>query len=245
MRFAKVWVVARKDLAVFRQKKSILYTVAAAPLLIGIGLPMVLRFAGARSGGIPPVALPPLLDSFAFFFVIWVVTLPAAIASYSLVGEKVERSLEPLLATPTTTGEILMGKSVAAFFPPIVSVYLGQIVFMVLSDAFTVGSLGYLYYPNWTMAVVLFAVTPLACLLGVESSVFISSRVADLRVAQQLSGLLVLPFAALYVAGEIGAVPLHATNLLVIAGALAIIDVLLFFVTRSVFRREEILTRWK
>jgi ABC-2 type transport system permease protein len=64
-------------------------------------------------------------QSFSFWFVMGASLLPTGIASYSLVGEKVQKSLEPLLATPTTDEEILAGKAVAAFIPVIISNYIG------------------------------------------------------------------------------------------------------------------------
>jgi hypothetical protein len=66
-----------------------------------------------------------------------------------------------------------------------------------------------------------------------------------LRAANQFGGLLVIPFAALYVLGEINFVPLTANNLLIISAVLLVVDVILFSVSRSTFRREEILTKWK
>jgi ABC-2 type transport system permease protein len=54
--------------------------------------------------------LPEVINAFLFFFIIGAVSLPVGIAAYSVVGEKVEKSLEPLLTTPLTDGEILMGK---------------------------------------------------------------------------------------------------------------------------------------
>jgi ABC-2 type transport system permease protein len=116
---------------------------------------------------------------------------------------------------------------------------------MVLIDRLTFSELGYLYFPNWNMAVVLLAVTPLACILSVEVNIIVSARANDVRTAQQFGGIIVLPFAGLYVAGEIGLISLETNNLLVISAVLFLIDVLLFFVSRSTFRREEILTKWK
>mgnify|MGYP001137926321 CR=1 FL=1 len=58
-------------------------------------------------------------------------------------------------------------------------------------------------------------------------------------------GIMFLPFGAIYVAGEIGIVSLETNNLLIISGVLLLVDALLFFVSRSTFRREEILTKWK
>jgi ABC-2 type transport system permease protein len=245
MKLSKAWIVASKDLSVFRTRKSVVYSTVLFPLFVSIGLPLVVRFAGSKSGGIPVAMLPRLLNSFAFFFIIGAAVLPTAIASYSLVGEKVEKSLEPLLATPTSDGEILLGKSLAAFLPPIVSIYVGASIFMVLIDRSTYTSLGYLYFPNWSMGVILLLVAPLTAIFSVEFSVIMSARMNDVRTTQQLGGLMALPFGAVYVSGEIGLVSLDTTNLLFISVGLLAIDVILFYVSTLVFRREEILTRWK
>jgi ABC-2 type transport system permease protein len=109
----------------------------------------------------------------------------------------------------------------------------------------TSSQLGYLYFPNWTMGVILLVVIPLACLLSVEMNVIISTRVNDVRTAQQLGGILVLPFGAIFVAGEIRIKSVDTNNLLIISAILLLVDILLFFVSKSTFRREEILTKWK
>lgn len=245
MDLGNAWTVATKDFAVFRGKKSVIYSIILFPLLVSILLPLVIQFAGAQSGGIPAAALPALLNAFAFFFIIGAATLPTGIASYSLIGEKVEKSLEPLLATPTTDGEILLGKSLAAFIPPIVAIYAGATIFMALTDQLTYMKLGYLYFPNWSIGVILLLVAPLAAILCVELNVIISARVNDVRAAQQFGGLVALPFAGIYVSGEIGLISLNTSNLLIISAVLLFVDVILFFVSKATFRREEILTKWK
>ena len=82
--------------------------------------------------------------------------------------------------------------------------------------------------------------------MSVQVNVIVSSRVADVRTGQQLGALAVIPFMGVYLAGELNLINLgEASNLLIIAAALLVVDVLLFFVSRATFRREEILTRWK
>jgi ABC-2 type transport system permease protein len=245
MDLQNVWTVATKDFAIFTKKKSIMYSVILFPLLVSIGLPLVVHFAGLKSGGIPTAYLLSLLNAFSFFFIIGAASLPIGIASYSLVGEKVEKSLEPLLATPVTDSEILLGKSLAAFLPPLAATYAGSAIFMALIDKLTYSQLGYLYFPNWNIAVVLLAVAPLACMLSVEVNVIISTRANDVRTAQQLGAIMLLPFAGIYVAGEIQLISLEASNLLIISAVILLVNVVLLRFSRSVFRREEILTKWK
>jgi ABC-2 type transport system permease protein len=189
--------------------------------------------------------LIPLFNSFNFWFMILASAVPAGMASYSIVGEKVEKSLEPLLSTPATDDEILLGKSLASFLPSIGATYLGATVFMVLIDAITHQQLGYFLYPNGDAAVFLLLAVPLACIFSVEMNVIVSARVSDVRAANQFGTLSVIPFAVLYVLGEINVVPLTADSLLIISAFLLPVDVLLFFVSRSTFRRDQILTEWK
>jgi ABC-2 type transport system permease protein len=239
-----VWTVATKDFSLLRTKKSIVYTLVAFPLGMALGLPAVVWLVEMRQA-ISFVTLFPLFNAFNFFFIIVASVLPAGMASYSIVCEKVEKSLEPLLATPATDGEILLGKSLASFLPSIGATYFGAAIFMVLIDVITHQQLGYLFYPNWNAGVFILLATPLACLFSVELNVIISARVSDVRTANQFGALLVIPFGALYVLGEINVVQLTANNLLIISAVLLLVDALLFFASRSTFRREEILTRWK
>ncbi len=240
-----VWTVASKDLSIFFTKKSILYSTILFPVVAAIGLPLVIEFAGQAVGGIPAAALPGVINAFLFFFIIGAVSLPVGIAAYSIVGEKVEKSLEPLLATPLTDSEILLGKSIAAFLPPLLATYIGAAIFAAFVDALTQAKLGYLYFPNAELAVLLLAMVPLVCILSVEVIILVSSRANDVRAAQQFGGVLVFPFVALYIAGEIGVLTLDTTNLLFLSAAILAIDVLLFYLSWGTFQREDILTKWK
>jgi|HubBroStandDraft_1064217.scaffolds.fasta_scaffold00613_23 ABC-2 type transport system permease protein len=246
MRLSQAWIIARHDMGVFRRKRGILYGLIALPLGVGIGFPLLIGYI-VHSGGTGRLEsyLPDLVNAFSFWWVIGAAMLPTAIASYGIVGEKIERSLEPLLSTPTTDGEILLGKVLAAFIPTMLAVWAGSTLYQVIVDLETSGPLGYLLFPSWGMAVILFLLAPLACLYGIEFSVIASSRATDARSAQQYGTLVFVPLIFLYVAGEIGFVPLNTTNLLLISVVLGVLVLALFYASERLFRREEILTRWK
>lgn len=247
MRISQAWIVATKDFATFRKKRNIIYTIFILPSMISILLPGVLWYIQNRGKApVPAAELVVLMPAFAFFYLIIAGVTPTTIASYSLVGEKVEKSLEPLLATPTTDSEVLLGKGIAAIIPPLAAVLAGSAVYMGLADAVTAGALGYYYFPNWNTALVLFLMVPLAIVMSVEWNVLVSSRVSDVRIAQQLGALAILPYAGVYVAGEINLVPLGDTNtLLAITAVIAFAVLVLLYVVRATFQREAILTRWK
>jgi ABC-2 type transport system permease protein len=212
--------------------------IVALPLGLAVGFSQIVAF-----GHFPADQLPRALNAFLFFFMIYTGALPATIASYSLVGEKIERSLEPMLATPTTDAEILLGKGLAALVPPLVAMWAGMVTLMAYCDALTHGTLGFLYFPNWTAALTVFGVAPLIAILAVEFSVLWSSRISEVRTAQQLSALVSLPGIGLYIAILDGALTLDPASLGVLCGIFAAADVALALVARATFRREEILTR--
>lgn len=245
MNLTDIRTIAAKDLWVALHRRATVITLLLFPLLAALGLNAVLRFSGQRSGGIPAGRLPSLLDAFLFFFVIGAATLPTGIAAYSLVGEKVERSLEPLLATPARDTDILLAKSLAALLPPITASWLGAVLFMVLADAQTHTKLGHAYFPNTSATLVVLLVMPLAAALAVMINVLVSSRTVDVRTAQQIGALPALPFAALYVLSEVGAITLTTTATLLVCAGLAVLVVAMFFAGRAIFNREEILTRWR
>jgi ABC-2 type transport system permease protein len=239
------WSVASKDLDTFKVKKGILYTTIAFPLGIGLGFPAIVAVISQFSGSSINASITPFLNAFSFWLVIGAAALPGAIASYSIAGEKVQKSLEPLLATPMKDSEILLGKSIAAFVPSMASVYAGSVVFMVLMDVLTGPGLGYLYYPNWSIGVTLLILAPLATILTIQLTVIVSARVNDVRTVQQFTGVVFFPFIVIYVMTEIGVIALNTTNLLLMAGVFLAADLVLFYVSTATFKREEILTKWK
>jgi ABC-type Na+ efflux pump permease subunit len=246
MRLSKAWLVASRDFKIFRHQKNILYSIIVFPIIISVLFPAILEFTGQRNAGLLTTAnLPNLLNSFSFFIVIGAAYIPLGIASYSIVGEKIEKSLEPLLATPLTDGEILLGKAIAALLPTLAAMYAGASVFMVGVDAVTFGKLGYNYFPNWTFAVLLLILVPIAVVMSVLYSVIISSRVNDVRSANGSGIFIFLPFLAIYLASEIRIISLDMNGILIIAGILFAIDIALYFVSTAAFQREEILTKWK
>ena len=122
MRLWKSWIVTQKDLAVIRKNKYVFYSLIAMPAILGVILPVTFVFTlnaevNVLSHSQFLATARELINISATYLILIAAILPSIIASYSFVGEKVEKSLEPLLATPTTDGELLLGKSLAAFIP--------------------------------------------------------------------------------------------------------------------------------
>jgi ABC-2 type transport system permease protein len=237
------WKIALKELKVISRKKSIIAYTFGLPLLIAIAFS--LEFNNLTANGIPGT-LSLGAESVIYIFVVITTVLPSTIAAYSIVGEKVEKTLEPLLATPTTDGEILLGKGIAAFIPPILSSWMGASIFMAATDYILVNAgLGYYYFPNWNAGVMLLLLAPLGGVLSIEVAVIVSSRVTDVRGANQIAGLMFIPFVLVFAAGVQGLFSFSIANLLIFSAVVLVIDSILYFLSKATFRREEILTKWK
>lgn len=186
-----------------------------------------------------------VLDSFLLFFVIIPAALPALLASYSFVGEKLNKSLEPLLATPTTNGELLMGKSLSIFLPTMGATWLSAVLFIVIVNTLLEPVLGFAPLPTgpWIIAIALIA--PLFCTLSITANVIISSRVSDVRASQQLGALVVLPALFLFMLPLFGVFVLGVVAILLFAGGLAAVNLFMAFLALKLFQREKILVAWK
>lgn len=253
MRLWKSLIVTKKDLSVFRKNKYVLYSLIAMPIILGVVLPIIFIFAlnaeitsGALSHEQALAAAGQIVDLATMYFVLIPAILPSIIASYSFVGEKIEKSLEPLLATPTTDGELLLGKSLASFIPCMVVTYVGAAISAIIIDVWSVttNQIGTILIPNQYWLLVIGVIAPLACIMSVEANIIVSSKVNDIRAAQQLGGLIVLPLIFLVIFASTSA-QLSTIIALVVIVALAVADIGLFYLSKATFQREEILTKWK
>jgi len=186
-----------------------------------------------------------LINEFMILYMIMPVMIPITIAAYSIVGEKNTRSLEPLLATPITTAELLIGKGLASVIPAIIATFGGFLLFAICLPLVGVSPQvqGYVFGPIWLIAI--FVIGPLMAVLAVNFAIFISSRVNDPRVAEQASALLLLPILVLLF-GQIGGfIILNPSLMLIAAGVLVLLDIGAVYFGVLLFQRETILTRWK
>ena len=258
-----VVIILRKEWLELRQERALLLSIVLLPLLLtvlplgvvyAIGLAPVEDFEqmgavladpvlGQLAGAEQAQAL--VGKQFGMLFLLMPLFIPTVIAAYSIVGEKTRRTLEPLLATPVRTIELLSAKSLAALIPALGITwvfalgYIGGMAFVVVSpDVFRA-----IVNPTWLLVQLLLA--PLLAMIAIALSVGISSRVNDPRTAQQVSGVVVVPVIAAIGGQAAGLVVL--SPLLVVATALVLLLIVAAasWLAFHLFQREVILTRWK
>jgi ABC-2 type transport system permease protein len=186
-----------------------------------------------------------LVNQFLLLFMMMPLIIPVAISAYSIVGEKTTRCLEPLLATPVTTHELLIGKGLAAAIPAVLATWIGFGIFAVGARLMVSNPVVYLRLidPMWLVAIGL--VEPLMAIAAINVSLIVSSRVSDPRVAEQVSMVIMLPLLMIFFAQIAGVLFINMQFMLFAALVLALADVGLVYLGVKLFQRETILTQWK
>ncbi len=260
----RIYQIVRKDWAEVFKNRFVLGTVAFLPLMAAL-LPLgILYFIGSSPDITDDLEEIPssfmalcnnltgqecmqyfLISQFILLFMIIPLAIPISIASYSIIGEKTTRTLEPLLATPISTAELLGGKSAAAIIPGVAATWIAYVILVIGAALMGMGPgvMGNLLDPFWLIAV--FILGPLLALTGVSVAVMVSSRATDPRAAEQVSMLVFLPVLLIFFAQMGGLILIDARLVLLMALALVVVDAVLLTAAVRLFQRESILTRWK
>jgi ABC-2 type transport system permease protein len=252
-----------KDSLDLRKNKGLLWTMAVLPAVLVL-VPAGIVYGYAHDPGDPSLRTMALfydphvrsnvsaarflidktLTDWFGLYLIMPVFVPIFISSQSVAGEKERRTLEPLLASPVTAAEILAGKSLASLVPAVALSVLAFILLCVLVDAVAWPFAHELLLPNrmWLFGVLVIA--PLFAFFGNGVAVLVSARVAEAKMAQQLSGLVTLPLIGL-VGGQLaGLLKAGTVYYAVEGGVVLLLDVLLIFATVRLFDRERLISRW-
>ena len=186
-----------------------------------------------------------MASNMLILFLMMPLMVPVTIASYSVVGEKVTRSLEPLLAAPVSTSQLLVAKGLAAALPGIGMAWLSYGVFLIFARMFAVSDRVFYIFtaPMWLVA--MFVLAPLLTVMAVNVGIIVSSRTSDPRAAEQLGSLVILPLVAFFIGTMAGFIMLNTITFLLSSIAVAVLDVALVYLGVALFQRETILTRWK
>lgn len=167
-----------------------------------------------------------------------------SLATHSVIGEKQAKALEPILATPISTMELLAAKVATPFLFALILSWSAAALYAGGTIIFgEPGVWSAIVSPRFLL---LFGVLgPLVELASLLLSVIVSSRSADPRSAQQITALLILPVTALFVAQLMGVFVIGGGVLILGSLACVLLNAILLWVGVQVFQRESILTRWK
>lgn len=158
------------------------------PGLMNFTAGQIVGFVDRYEAGLVGDRLLPFLLMVVGFFPI---SVSLVIALESFVGEKERHTIEPLLSSPLTDGQLYFGKLLAAIVPPLLASYLGIIVYLV----------GIYYRIGWVPEPVLLlqivTLTTVQALVMVSGAVVVSSQATSVRAANLLASFIIIPMALL------------------------------------------------
>jgi ABC-2 type transport system permease protein len=260
----RIRTIIDKEWSEVFKHRIVLFTITLLPAIFTI-LPLVILFftrsSGSMSGDLADMPAQfsqvcgnmasqdciqvYLINQFLLLYMILPLMIPITIAAYSIVGEKTTRSLEPLLATPITTIELLVGKILAAVIPAILATWGCFAIFLLVMPVAGASTAvqRYVFGPTWLLAVAV--IGPLMSVMAVILAVIVSSRVNDPRVAEQISAILIVPVMVIFFGQLAGFILINLQLILISIVVLILVDIAALYLGTSLFQRENILTRWK
>ncbi|HEX6211131.1 MAG TPA: ABC transporter permease subunit [Methylomirabilota bacterium] len=207
-------------------------------------LTQIRQYIGNFPGVEPKTAAQAFIVlNFMAYFLLIPAMVPMAIATQSVIGEKVSRSLEPQLATPLEVPELLAGKTLAAATPAVLATWSVFVLYGLVNGAIADTRLTrFVFSDVWLIAMI--SLVPLICLFSVLMGIVVSSRVNDPRTAQQIGGFVVIPIIAVAVAQFFGGQPTFTMQQILIGDLVVALLIGVALVIGSwAFDREQILGR--
>ena len=231
----RVRAVISKELRDFRRNRSLMVGMAIVPVLFCVQ-PLVAVFA------LDPTASTPLRHEHVLLYMLGIPALvPCFVAAYSVVGERQQGTLEPVLTTPITRDELLLGKALAALLPSLAVAYAVYGLYLACVELFAAPAVAAaLIRPSDLLTQLFF--TPLLAGWSIWVAILISTRSNDVRVAQQFAMLASLPTIAVTTLVALNVVKMSLAGALIAAAALLLLNRIGWHLVSVLFDRERLIT---
>lgn len=234
----RVDAIVHKELRDLRRNGNIVYAMVVLPIIFLIQPVIeVLTISSSASS--------TLRHEHSLVYMLAIPALvPAALAAYSIVGERTQGTLEPLLSTPVQAKELILGKALAVLLPSVAVAYAVFAFFIVVVESFAApGVASSLIQLPDVVAQLVF--TPLLATWSIWVGMAISARSSDPRSASQLSILVSLPTVAVTSLIAFGVIPARLPIALGFGIGLLVLDRLGWRGAALVFDRERLITSTK
>jgi ABC-2 type transport system permease protein len=232
----RVRAVIRKELLDYRRKRSIVVTMAILPAIFLIQPTLAVFVASPSSSSDKYFALPLLL------LLLIPVIMPSTLAAYSVVGEREQGTLEPLLTTPIRRQEFILGKAAAVMIPTLALSYTVFGLFLAFVSLFADPAIASDVFHQGPVLLALALFTPLLAGWAIVVGMAVSVRASEVRVAQQLGTVASFPPLGVVVLFGVGVIHPTFTVAALLAIGLLVIDVRALRIVSQMFDRERLVT---
>ena len=233
-----VRAIRRKELREYRRNGNLVFATAILPLIFLIQ-PVIQVFT------LPTSASMTLRQEHSLVYMLAIpVLVPAVLASYAVVGERLQGTLEPVLTTPVRPEELLLGKAMAAFVPSVVVAYAVFALFVAIVEFFARSAVASaLIQGPELLAQLLF--TPLLASWSMWVGIAISAKSSDPRTAAQISVLMSLPTVAVTTLIALNVIPATLGIAVGFGAALLVLVLVGWRVVSVIFDPERLITNTK
>ena len=234
----RIAAVIGKELREYRRNRLLVGSMVVYPAVF-TALPIAQFFA--REPSVASAGLSKYIGLSLLYMLLIPLVVPATIAGYAIVGEREAGTLEPFLTTPIRPEEILIGKATAIAMPTLAIAYSVYGLFLAAVELFAhpfVASA--VFHSNQVLAQPVFI--PLLAAWAIWVGIAISTRVSDVRVAQQLTILGSLPPLAVTSLMGFGVITPTLTLAVILGAALLVVDLAGWRLVAGLFNRERLIT---
>jgi ABC-type Na+ efflux pump permease subunit len=236
--WTRVGAIAVKELRDYRRNHFVVGTMTVMPLVFII-LPLIQVFDAYAHVDSTNLNLHVGLSM--LYLLVIPSFMPSTLAAYSVVGEREQGTLEPVLITPIRSEEFLIGKALAAFIPTVLIAYVVFGIFLAAAALFAHPVIASAIYAG-THVLVQVLFTPLLAGWGIWVGIAVSARSTDVRVAQQLSVLGSLPLLTILALISLNVITVSTNLAIGLAAALLAVDALGWRAVAAMFDRERLIT---
>jgi len=265
MDIKKSLYIFKKDWQEIYKNKEIILPVIILPLIFSVVLPIaILGLAIAIPEGqvddIEALYLlfpmfsgqeNPVLKTVIWFYVnsmmkpiflLAPMVLTMVVAADSFAGEKERKTIETLLVLPITDKELIVGKVLTSLIPGLLGTWGAFGIFSLIVYFMTFDIMGFFIIGfDWFLLVFLFAT--LLSFFSVLLLIINSSRAKNVKSAQNVAVIVVLPIISLVFTQLTNVFVLNEINTLILSGFLGVLDIAMVYLGGRQLNRDRLISR--
>jgi ABC-type Na+ efflux pump permease subunit len=231
--------VIRKELRDYRRKRAIVVAMIVLPAIFLIQPVITIFFAASSISG---SSLKTSVTISLLYLLLIPVIMPSTLAAYTVVGEREQGTLEPLLTTPIRRQEFILGKAAAVMIPTLILSYGVFGVFLAAVELLAHATVASAVFHQGPILLAMFLFAPLMSGWAIVVGMAVSVRASEVRVAQQLGMLASLPIVGGVVLLAVGVIHPTFQVAVLFAVIMLAIDLRAFRIVSRMFDPERLVT---
>lgn len=250
--FRYVKAIVTKDWKEIRGNRDLFLPIIILPLIFSVLMPIILAFGalvdptefGVSTSYEAVKMMTDLMLKPMYTMIPTMISM--IIASDSFAGEKERKTAETLLVLPISHQELFLGKLLTALIPAIIfefiSFFVMSLVLNIMIWNFITQGYPLLILTDPSFWLIAFLLCTVFSIINVEFGLVISARSKDMKSAQSVSGVAVVPVLALIFSSMLN--PLFLSNIWIIIIMSAILSLIAYIykiLGTKVINREKLI----